>query len=83
MPYIKRRAIGWLSFTIAALVALVVLLYAHFAHATEPTKPLPSLTCEDVRRIVAEQGKIKALALAIENGATWRQLREARKCLSR
>lgn len=39
------------------------------------------VTCEDVRRVVAEKGKVRALALALENGATWTQIKEARKCL--
>jgi hypothetical protein len=50
------------------------------AHADEPKLP-NGLTCEDVRRTVAEIGKVRALALALENGASFAQIREARKCL--
>lgn len=51
------------------------------AMADEP-KLLSGITCTEVRAKVAELGKIKALALALENGATFRQIREARRCLA-
>lgn len=38
--------------------------------------------CNLVRQYVAEHGRAKALAFAIKHGATWKQLREAKKCLS-
>ncbi len=41
----------------------------------------PPLDCEAVRAFVAEHGKVKALAIAIENGATLKQIRTASKCL--
>lgn len=39
------------------------------------------VSCDDVRAYVAQHGRTKALAFAIKNGATFRQLYEARKCL--
>jgi hypothetical protein len=39
------------------------------------------IDCDLVRYKVAEYGKAKALAWALENGFTWRQINEARKCL--
>lgn len=39
------------------------------------------VSCDDVRAYVAEHGRAKALAFAIKNGATWKQIKEARKCL--
>jgi hypothetical protein len=39
------------------------------------------VSCDDVRAYVAKYGRIKAIAFAIENGATWHDIREARKCL--
>lgn len=63
-----------------SFILAFTLLWPISAHADEPKLPL-GYTCDDVRSAVAEYGKIKALALAIEKGATWRQLREARKCL--
>jgi len=46
-----------------------------------PAQALDEKDCSVVRRYVAEHGKAKALAFAIKNGATFRQLNEARKCL--
>ncbi len=62
------------------LVATAIVVLATSAHADEPKLPA-GYTCEDVRSIVSEVGKIKALAMAFEAGATWRQVNEARKCL--
>jgi hypothetical protein len=39
------------------------------------------VSCDDVRAYVAQHGKAKALAFALKNGATFRQINEARKCL--
>lgn len=41
------------------------------------------IDCNLVRQYVAEHGKAKALAFALKNGATWKQLQEARKCLAK
>ena len=41
------------------------------------------IDCALVRQYVAEHGKAKALAFALKNGATWKQLQEARKCLAK
>ena len=41
------------------------------------------LTCAEVRAYVAEHGRVQALAFALRSGATWRQIREARACLSK
>ena len=62
---------------IRCLVVLLLVVFASGAKAAD----LPQIDCPLVRAFVAEHGKIKALALAIEQGATWRQIREARKCL--
>jgi hypothetical protein len=72
---IPRR--GWLVVVLSALVLVTVCARAR---AGEPKLPA-AYSCDDVRRVVAEHGKIRALALAIELGATWRQIAEARKCL--
>lgn len=39
------------------------------------------IDCALVRQYVAEHGRAKALAFALKNGATFAQIREARKCL--
>ncbi len=41
----------------------------------------PPLDCEAVRAFVAEHGKLEAIAFAVKNGATWKQIRAASKCL--
>lgn len=41
------------------------------------------VSCDDVRAYVAQHGKAAALLFALENGATWQQIKEARKCLAR
>ncbi len=41
------------------------------------------IDCKIIRAFVAEHGKLKAIAYAIEHGATWQQIKEARKCLAR
>jgi hypothetical protein len=63
-----------------SLLLAVALCIPIPAHADEPKLP-NGLTCEDVRRTVAEIGKVRALALALENGVTFAQIREARRCL--
>ena len=45
--------------------------------------PANAFSCDEVRAFVAEHGKVRALALAIQSGATWQQIKEARKCLPR
>lgn len=64
----------------AGLIALFVICFAAIAHAEEPKLP-NGISCEDVRAKVAELGRVKALALAFENGATWKQIRQAMRCL--
>ena len=59
------------------LVALAVILVLD----TEPKLPA-GITCEFVRAKVMELGYIGALAQAKYHGATWSQIREARKCLT-
>lgn len=68
----------WALTGMAAFALLLIL--AASAFAAEPKLPA-GYSCEDVRAKVAEVGRIRAIALAIEAGATWRQIREAQKCL--
>ena len=59
-----------------SLKALTILLLLSVqARAEQP------IDCETVRAMVAEHGKAKALAWAIERGYSWRQINLARKCL--
>jgi hypothetical protein len=71
-----------LAFGIAALMVVTLFLFTGCAKAANvPPIPPKSYTCEDVRRVVAEIGRVRALALALKNGASWAQIREARRCL--
>jgi hypothetical protein len=58
----------------------MLLLLTLPAQADEPKLPA-GFSCQDVRSKVAEYGKAAAFAWAIGNGYSWRQIREARKCL--
>jgi hypothetical protein len=68
------------TFLVAGLIALVVVCAAALAHAADPKLP-PAYDCPTIRAFVAEHGKVKALAMALESGATWKQISQARKCL--
>jgi len=56
-----------------------LILIAIGCHARAADKP--QIDCALVRQYVAEHGKARALAWAIENGYSWAQIREARRCL--
>lgn len=75
IPYRLRPAI-------AAACALALIAAATGAGAAEPAAAPPQADCEAVRRHVAEHGRARALAWAIENGFTWGQIRAARRCLT-
>lgn len=45
------------------------------------TLTVTSIDCNAVRQYVAEYGKAKALAWAIKEGYSWRQIAEAKRCL--
>lgn len=78
MPY-ERRATGFLILTMTALFVLIsvlIMLMTRPAHAAD----LPDgVSCEQVRSLVAEHGKVKALAWAIEHGLSLRQIYLIRK----
>lgn len=73
----ERRAAMLIGLGIALMLA-VILITAAFAD--EPALPA-GITCDYVRAKGAEIGKVRALALALANGATSAQIREAKKCL--
>ena len=47
-----------------------------------PNLPI-GVSCDMIRDKVAEHGKIKAIIWARQNGYSWSQIGEARKCLLR
>jgi hypothetical protein len=58
------------------MIGLVIIL----ALSSEPDLPA-GVTCDQVRALVAEHGKPRALAWALRHGYSWKQIREARRCL--
>lgn len=58
------------------MMLLVIILIAW----TEPQLP-HGTSCDQIKSLVAEHGKIKAVIWAREHGYTWAQIAEARKCL--
>lgn len=79
VPVLKRRATAFLILTSAAifvLIAILILLMTRPARAAE----LPEgVSCEQVRALVAEHGKVKALAWAFEHGFSIRQVYTIRR----
>ena len=59
------------------LAGLILIAIGYHARAADK----PQIDCALVRQYVAEHGKARALAWALENGFTWAQIREARRCL--
>lgn len=82
MPHAKR-ATAFLAVTVLAiflLIAGLIVLMTRPAHAAEVVLP-DGATCVMIRSLVAEHGKVKALAWALRQGYSWSQIREAKKCL--
>lgn len=69
------QARGLVVVVLSALVLVTVCARARAADA-------PVIDCVLIRTMVAEHGKAKALAWAIEQGYGWRDIRAARKCLA-
>lgn len=67
------------AFLVACLVAAAIVLAA--AGAVGAAELPPGIDCVMVRRLVADHGKLKALAWAIRQGYSREQINEARKCL--
>jgi hypothetical protein len=68
---------GWI---IPVLVACAMVATCDRGHAADLP---PGIDCNLIRAYVAEHGKAKALAWAIEQGYSWAQIAAARRCLSR
>lgn len=64
------------GYLVPLLVALALIATASRA------ADLPPIDCALIRAYVAEHGKAKAIAWALRNGFSWREIREAAaKCL--
>jgi len=59
------------------LAALVLIALGCRARADDA----PQYDCAVIRAYVAEHGQAAALGWAIRNGYSWRQIRQARRCL--
>lgn len=69
------------GYIVPLLAALVLIAVGVRARAADALPPVPVIDCALVRYKVAEHGKARALAWAIENGFSFSQIREARRCL--
>jgi hypothetical protein len=66
---------GWIIPIAAVLILLMVGVRARAADLP------PGVDCQMIRAYVAEHGKARALAWAIEQGYGWRQIQAGRRCL--
>jgi hypothetical protein len=79
MPHAKR-ANGFLVLIIVSIFFLIALMIILMTQPARADTALPDgITCEMVREKVAEHGKVKALAWAIEHGLSIRQIYFIRK----
>lgn len=63
------------------LIRVIILAMSIFLYTSAVSAHENIQDCEQVRAFVAQHGKVRALAIAISHGATWKQIREAKKCL--
>lgn len=74
-PFNNLNGDDCMVFLRAILIAVLVVL-------ASAALALPAGTsCDQIRALVAEHGRLKAIAWAREHGYTWREINEARKCL--
>jgi hypothetical protein len=59
---------------------MIFVLLSLTLYASEPKLP-DGISCDAIRQAVAEHGKFKSIRWARQQGYTWAQIAEARKCL--
>jgi len=59
-----------------SIIAAVILA----ALSTDPQLPA-GVTCEQIKALVAEYGKVRSLTWAVRQGYSWPQIRAAKRCL--
>jgi hypothetical protein len=76
MPHVRRRALLFLALTVAAVFVLTAALILLMTRPAWPASPpvQQAYTCDDVRRLIAEKGKVAAIAFAVEQGLSIRQI---------
>lgn len=75
MPNVKRRALAFLILTGVGTFFLIAVLIVLMTRPAKAEAALPDgVSCEQVRSLVAEHGKVKALAWAFEHGLSIRQI---------
>ena len=81
MPKMKRNANLFLLLMVIGIfvlsAALILLMTRPAWPATQPIQQ--QYTCEDVRRLIAEKGKVAAIAFAVEQGLSIRQIWQIRR----
>lgn len=69
------------GYLVPALVAVLLMAVCAKARANDPPQLPPGVTCELVRAMVAEHGKVYSYAWAKLNGYSAKEIEAARKCL--
>ena len=69
----------WLVIILSTAIALLLIFYLSTPHAHAEEPKFNGYTCEDARRLVAELGRVRAFALAVENGLTIKQIFQIRR----
>lgn len=79
----KMRCAGeaalWLVIALSTVIVLLVIFYLSTPHAHAEEPKFGPYTCDDARRVVAQVGKVRAFALAIESGLSLRQIFQIRR----
>lgn len=81
MPWMKRRANLFLILMVVGIFILSIALIMLMTRPAWPATPAApqQYTCDDVRRLIAEKGKVAALAFAVEQGLSIRQIWQIRR----
>lgn len=70
------EAAKWAILVLSTAIVLLIIAYLSTVHAEER---FGSYSCEDARRVIAEVGKVRAMALAIESGLSLREIWKIRR----
>lgn len=81
MPHVNQRTNIFLLIMVAGIFLLFVVMILLMTRPAWPAAATQdqSCTCEDVRRLIAEKGKVAAIAIAMEHGLSIRQIWHIRR----